>query len=32
MMHRSILFIKYVQIYRRLDEAYDQLVHPQKRR
>lgn len=25
------LYIRYVEIYRKLEEAYDQMVHPQKR-
>lgn len=27
----ATLFIKYVQIFRKLEECYDQIVHPQKR-
>eukprot|EP00949_MAST-11_sp_MAST-11-sp1_P002657 g2657.t1 len=27
----AILYIKYMQIFKRLDAAYDNLVHPQKR-
>jgi hypothetical protein len=30
--HLSLLYIRYVQIFRYLDEVYDQMVHPQKRR
>lgn len=26
------MYIKYIQIFRRLEQAYDQIVHPQKRR
>lgn len=26
-----MLYIKYIEIYRRLEECYDQIVHPQKR-
>ena len=26
-----MLYIKYIEIYRRLEECYDQMVHPQKR-
>ncbi|XP_062854919.1 dynein regulatory complex protein 11 [Trichomycterus rosablanca] len=26
------LYVRYVQIFRKLEEAYDQIVHPQKRR
>lgn len=25
------LYIKYIEIYRKLEECYDQIVHPQKR-
>lgn len=25
------MYIKYLQIYRKLEECYDQMVHPQKR-
>lgn len=28
----ATMFIKYVQIFRRLEQCYDQMVHPQKRR
>ena len=27
----ATLYIKYLQIFRRLEESYDQMVHPQKR-
>mmetsp|Transcript_27563 Transcript_27563/g.67781 ORF Transcript_27563/g.67781 Transcript_27563/m.67781 type:complete len:819 (-) Transcript_27563:1438-3894(-) len=27
----SCIYIKYVQIFRKLEEAYDQMAHPQKR-
>ena len=27
----ATLYIRYLQIFRRLEESYDQLVHPQKR-
>jgi len=30
--HSSLLYIKYMQIYRKLETCYDQMVHPQKRR
>ena len=30
--HLACLFIKYVQIFKKLSKAYDQIVHPQKRR
>ena len=26
------MFVKYVQIFRKLEQCYDQIVHPQKRR
>jgi hypothetical protein len=26
-----VLYIKYIEIYRKLEECYDQMVHPQKR-
>ena len=26
------MYIKYIQIFRRLSDSYDQIVHPQKRR
>ena len=26
-----MLYIKYIEIYRKLEESYDQIVHPQKR-
>lgn len=26
------MYIKYIQIFRKLEECYDQVVHPQKRR
>ncbi|KAM9475080.1 dynein regulatory complex protein 11-like [Clarias gariepinus] len=28
----ATLYVRYVQIFRQLEEAYDQIVHPQKRR
>lgn len=28
----ATMYIKYVQIFRRLEQCYDQIVHPQKRR
>ncbi|XP_069502115.1 IQ and AAA domain-containing protein 1-like [Ambystoma mexicanum] len=28
----ATLYIRYIQIFRKLDTAYDQIVHPQKRR
>mmetsp|Transcript_73145 Transcript_73145/g.169629 ORF Transcript_73145/g.169629 Transcript_73145/m.169629 type:complete len:852 (-) Transcript_73145:64-2619(-) len=30
--HFSLLYIKYLQIYRKLEDCHDQMVHPQKRR
>jgi len=27
----AVMYIKYIQIYRKLEECYDQIVHPQKR-
>ncbi|KAJ3076108.1 Dynein regulatory complex protein 11 [Podochytrium sp. JEL0797] len=30
--HLAVLYIKYIQAFRKLEIAYDQLVHPQKRR
>jgi hypothetical protein len=29
--HYSSLYIKYIDIFRKLEECYDQMVHPQKR-
>jgi hypothetical protein len=29
--HVGCLYIKYIDIYRKLEECYDQMVHPQKR-
>jgi len=28
----ATMYIKYIQIFRRLENCYDQVVHPQKRR
>ncbi|CAB4019852.1 IQ and AAA domain-containing 1-like [Paramuricea clavata] len=28
----AVTYVKYIQIFRRLEECYDQIVHPQKRR
>jgi hypothetical protein len=28
----ATLYVRYVQIFRQLEEAYDQVVHPQKRK
>lgn len=28
----ATLYIKYIQIFRKLEQSYDQIVHPQKRR
>eukprot|EP00297_Palpitomonas_bilix_P017871 CAMPEP_0113878750 /NCGR_PEP_ID=MMETSP0780_2-20120614/6859_1 /TAXON_ID=652834 /ORGANISM="Palpitomonas bilix" /LENGTH=161 /DNA_ID=CAMNT_0000865261 /DNA_START=105 /DNA_END=587 /DNA_ORIENTATION=- /assembly_acc=CAM_ASM_000599 len=30
--HHAFLYIKYVQVYKNLEECYDNVVHPQKRR
>jgi SpoVK/Ycf46/Vps4 family AAA+-type ATPase len=30
--HYACLYIRYIQIYRKLEDCYDQVVHPQKRR
>jgi len=27
----AVMYIKYIQIFRKLEECYDQIVHPQKR-
>ena len=29
--HMACLYIKYIDIYRKLEECYDQMVHPQRR-
>ena len=29
--HYAALYVKYVQIFRKLEAAYDNMVHPQKR-
>ena len=29
--HLACLYIKYIEIFRKLEECYDQMVHPQKR-
>ena len=29
--HIAVLYIKYIQAYRKLEDAYSQIVHPQKR-
>jgi len=29
--HMACLYIKYIDIYRKVEECYDQMVHPQKR-
>jgi len=29
--HFATLYIRYLQIFRKLEESYDQMVHPQKR-
>jgi len=28
----AVMYVKYIQIFRKLEECYDQVVHPQKRR
>ncbi|KAL2917952.1 COPII coat Sec23p-Sfb3p heterodimer component [Polyrhizophydium stewartii] len=30
--HLALLYIKYIQVFRKLEDAYDQILHPQKRR
>ena len=30
--HFSYLYVRYLQVLRKLDDCYDQMVHPQKRR
>jgi hypothetical protein len=30
--HFAVLYVRYVQIMRKLEDCYDQIVHPQKRR
>lgn len=25
------LYVRYIQVYRKLEQAYDQMIHPQKR-
>lgn len=30
--HYACLYIRYLQIFRKLEDCYDQIVHPQKRR
>lgn len=29
--HLAVLYIKYIDIYKKLEECFDQMVHPQKR-
>lgn len=29
--HLAVLYIRYIDIYKRLEDCYDQIVHPQKR-
>ncbi len=29
--HLAVLYIKYIDLYRKLEECYDQMVQPQKR-
>jgi hypothetical protein len=26
--HLAVLYIKYIEVYKRLEECYDQMVHP----
>ena len=30
--HLAVLYIRYIGIFRKLEECYDQTIHPQKRR
>jgi hypothetical protein len=30
--HLGKLYVKYIGIYKKLEECYDQIVHPQKRK
>ncbi|KAJ3302620.1 Dynein regulatory complex protein 11 [Kappamyces sp. JEL0829] len=30
--HMAVLYVKYIQLYRKLEDAYDGMLHPQKRR
>ena len=30
--HYALLYVKYMQIYKKLEDCYDQMIHPQKRR
>ena len=30
-VHFAVLYIKYIQVLRKLTDCYDQIVHPQKR-
>ncbi|XJO74629.1 hypothetical protein BDV3_005425 [Batrachochytrium dendrobatidis] len=30
--HLALLYIKYIQVFRKLEDAYHQILHPQKRR
>ena len=30
--HLAVLYIRYIGIFRKLEESYDQIIHPQKRR
>eukprot|EP00842_Homolaphlyctis_polyrhiza_P001543 jgi/Hompol1/238/HPOL_000387-RA len=32
LQHLALLYIKYIQLYRKLEDSYDQILHPQKRR
>jgi hypothetical protein len=30
--HNACLYLRYITIYRKLEDCYDQMIHPQKRR
>jgi hypothetical protein len=30
--HFAYLYVRYIQVFRKLEDCYDQCVHPQKRR
>jgi hypothetical protein len=30
--HLAVLYIRYIGIFKKLEDAYDQIIHPQKRR
>ncbi len=29
--HFAVLYVKYINIYRKLEDTYDQIINPQKR-